>query len=192
MRKTVFIIPGYKQKPTSRAYREIAKILKKEGYSPVLINLPWNRTTVSKNAKYFLKKYKKINTRKKYILGFSFGAMIAFIASTKVSPSGLILCSLSPYFKEDISKINTEGISSLMTDDFSKLDCLVLAKRIKAKQILMLYGAKEERSLKNRVNKAYEEISCEDKLLIRIKETEHNIGNKRYLNTIHQAAKELI
>lgn len=194
IRKAIFIIPGYKHKPKNRAYKAIAKMLKSEGYDPIPITIPWKQTTISENTDYFLKKYKKINTNKKYILGFSFGAMIAFIASTKVSSSGLILCSLSPYFKEDISKASNRMISSITTQryqDFSKLHCATLAKKIKAKQILMLYGAKEEKSLIKRVTQAFYQISLRRKYLILIEETEHDIGDKRYLYKIHQIAKKL-
>lgn len=184
-KKTVFVIPGYKQRPTNKAYKEIAKILKSEGYSPILINIPWSKTTISQNTDYFLKKYKKINTKKKYILGFSFGAMIAFLASTKVSVSGLVLCSLSPYFKEDLQ------INNRYYRDFSKLHCATLAKQIKAKQILMVYGTREEKSLKRRVTEAYDQISSVNKYLIPIRKTEHNIGHIRYLSKIHQIAKDL-
>lgn len=190
-RKAVFVIPGFKHSPKNKAYKEIAKILKKEGYRPILVNIPWKQTTISQNTELFLKKYKKINTGKKYILGFSFGAMIAFIASTKVSVSGLILCSLSPYFKEDLSERRISSINKERFLDFSNLHCKTLAKQIKAKQIHMLYGAKEERSLKRRVNEAFDQISSAHKYLIPIKETEHNIGDKKYLNKIHQITKQL-
>ncbi|MCL4418739.1 hypothetical protein M1146_01400 [Patescibacteria group bacterium] len=192
--KTIFIIPGFAQRPTNKAYKEIARILKSEGYFPVLVTIPWRKSTISQNSEYFLKVYKKIKARKKYILGFSYGAMIAFIASTKVSTSGLILCSLSPYFKEDIPKTN-KNQSLIMTaryDAFSKLHCAVLAKKIKARRILMLYGAQEAKPLIRRVTDAFDQISTEKKHLIRISETKHEIGDKRYLNTIHQATRELL
>lgn len=193
-KKTIFIIPGFRHKPKNKAYKEIAKILKSEGYSPILVTIPWKQTTISQNTKYFLKFYNKINTKKKYILGFSFGAMIAFIASTKVSVSGLILCSLSPYFKEDLLKMNIQKVSlikKLRYDDFSKLDSVALAKQTKAKQILMLYGAKEAKSLIKRVTVTFDQILSTDKYLIPIQETEHNIGARKYLNKIHQIAKQL-
>ncbi len=175
--KVVYIIPGFKQKPTNKAYKELAKMLKNEGYRPILITIPWKEKTLSQNAEFFLRTYHKIKTRKKYILGFSFGAMIAFVASTKVSPSGLILCSLSPYFKEDVSS--------------SPLHFATLAKQIKAKQVLLLYGAKEEKPLITRVRKAFDQISSKQKYLISIREAKHDIADKRYLSTIHQATKVL-
>jgi len=184
----MFIIPGFNHLPTSKAYRQIAKILKSEDYFPVLVKIPWKNTSILENTKYFLKEYKKIKAKKKYILGFSFGAMIAFIASTKVRSSGLILCSLSPFFKEDLP------ISETMmkkNKDFHKLRCVSLAKKIKSKQILMMYGAQEAKSLIRRVTDAFNRISSANKFLISIYKTEHNIGTKRYLNKIHQAARAL-
>lgn len=193
-KKAVFIIPGFRQKPTNRAYKEIKRILKSEGYFPILVNVPWKGSTISENTKFFLKVYKKIKARKKYVFGFSYGAMIAFIASTKVGASGLILCSLSPYFKEDISKMRKK-VSSLFArryQNFSKLHCESLAKKIKAKKIFMLYGTKEARSLIRRTKDAFGQISSYQKYLIPILKTDHEIGSRRYLTTIHQAARELL
>lgn len=176
-KKAIFIIPGFNQLVTDKAYIEIAKILKKENYFPILVRIPWKNTTILENTKYFLKEYKSIKSKKKYILGFSFGAMIAFIASTKVRSTGLILCSLSPFFKEDLSKFKISSIS--------------LAKKIKSKQILMMYGAQETRSLIRRVTETFNHISSANKFLISIYKTEHNLGTKRYLTKIHQAARVL-
>lgn len=192
--KAIFIVPGYRHGPKNKAYKKIAHLLKKEGYKPILLNIPWKRTTISQNIDYFLKVYNKISTKKKYILGFSYGAMIAFIASTKINTSGLILCSLSPYFKEDLPRLPASWTSKVMKQryqDFSRLQCAALAKQVKTKQILMLYGTKEEKSLVKRVNKAFEQIESCEKYLIPIREVEHNIGDKRYLYTIHQAVGEL-
>lgn len=193
-KKTIYIIPGFKHQPTQKAYRDIAKKLKKEGYYPILVRIPWSRTTISQNTEYFIREYKKIKRQKKYILGFSFGAMIAFLASTKVETHGLILCSLSPYFKEDLKKIDDDLSSSAMKNryqDFSKLRCATLAKKTKAKQILMLYGAKEAKTLIHRVTEAFNQLSSKHKYLIPILETEHNIADKRYLQKIHQVASAL-
>lgn len=185
--KVVYVIPGFRHTPKTKAYQKIAKILRGEGYKPVLVKIPWRQTTISENTEYFLKQYKKIKTRKKYILGFSFGAMIAMLASTKVSPSGLILCSLSPYFKEDIAKSGR----GLRYEDFSKLHCKTLAKKVKAKSVNMLYGTKETKPLIRRVTKAYRQISASKKRLVAIKNIEHDIANKHYLQTIHTITKTL-
>jgi predicted esterase len=193
--KKVFIIPGFRHTATSKAYREIAKFLKAEGYQPIPVKIPWKQTTISENTEYFLKQYKKrtvsegLKRQKTYILGFSFGAMIAFLASTKVRVNGLMLCSLSPFFKEDVKKLN---VKNARDEDFKTLHCGTLAKKIKAKKVLMFYGAKETNPLIKRVKSAYRQISSDKKYLVSIKKTEHDIGHKNYLSAIYTATKMLL
>lgn len=190
MEKAVYIIPGYRHLPTHQAYRQIAKMLKNQGYLPVPVTIPWQQTTIAENTAYFLHELKKKRLGKKigkqYLLGFSYGAMIAFITSTKVKTDGLILCSLSPYFEEDLQKEQNPH-----DQDFVNLKCLSLAKRIKAQKIFMLYGGKEDQSLKNRVREAFGEILNHHKYLLPIARAEHNIGDKRYLNKIHEVIQQL-
>lgn len=193
-KKTIFIIPGYRHVPTSKAYREISDILKLEGYEPVLVTIPWKKSTISENTQYFLKTYNNFKTKKNYILGFSFGAMIAFLAATKISVDGLILCSLSPFFQEDLSNKKVTQRSPIQADryeDFSKLHFGTLATKLKAKEIHLLYGSKEARVLIKRVNDAFGKITSDEKYIQRVKAVDHNIGDKRYLATIHQVAKQL-
>ena len=190
-KKLIYVIPGFRHQPKQKAYKEIAKMLKTEGYQPIVVPVSWRQSTISENTKQFLKVYKKLKTRKKYILGFSFGAMIALLASTKVSTAGLILCSLSPYFQEDIKRVKKSSVSQLMKDDFSSLHCSTLVKQIKAKQIHMLYGAKETKSLIHRVTNTFDQMLSEEKYLTQIKSTEHDIGDKKYLHYIHQVARQL-
>jgi len=194
LKKTVFIVPGYRHTPKQKAYQAIAVMLKNEGYEPILVTIPWKESTISENTKLFLSQFKKIQRKKKYILGFSFGAMIAFLAATKVEVEGLILCSLSPYFQEDLPKVRKNLLSPIQKEryeDFSTLRCAALAKQIKAKQVLMVYGSKEARPLKKRVNTAFTQITKKKKYLMSIKEADHTLGDKRYLNTLHQIAQTL-
>ncbi|MBZ5529543.1 MAG: hypothetical protein LAN71_16810 [Acidobacteriia bacterium] len=56
----------------------------------------------------------------------------------------------------------------------------------------MLYGAEEAKSLIKRVTDAFNQIPSGKKHLIKISKTAHKIGDERYLNTIHQATRELL
>lgn len=194
--KIMYVIPGFRHKITYRPYKAIAAILKKEGYHPVLVPIPWRETTITQNAYYLLKKYKICDCRKDketkiYILGFSFGAMIALLAATKVRVSGLILCSLSPYFKEDLPKIAQSRVGDARQRDFSKLRCGVIARSLKARQVFMLYGMKEAASLIRRVKRTYRYIPLRKKFLIAIDGTDHTIGKTSYLQKITVAARTL-
>jgi alpha/beta superfamily hydrolase len=190
----MYIIPGFKHTPQQKAYQKIITILESEGFETIPVTIPWKETTISQNTEFFLKHYKKISRKKKYIIGFSYGAMIAFLASTKIDVSGIILCSLSPYFKEDVLNKKTTKRSPLTIErheDFLQLECSHLAKKVKTKHVSLLYGTQEARSLVKRVNEAYNYISSPQKNIIRIKKTDHNIGDKNYLNTIHEVIKTL-
>lgn len=166
-------------------------MLKKQGYRTIVVPLPWKDTTISQNSELFLKKYKKITSQQKYILGFSFGAMIALLASTKVRSKGLILCSLSPYFQEDFAAVKRSFVSDKMKEDFLTLSSQILAQKTKTKQILMLYGTLEPKALIRRVTNTFNQITSNHKFLLPIQATEHDLGNKRYLSTLHQATRHL-
>lgn len=200
-RTYVFIIPGFRHKPTNKGYLEIKKLLKKEGFFPISISIPWKKSTISENTEHFLKKYngalqrRAISPRQIYLLGFSYGAMIAFLASTKIAVKGLILCSLSPFFKEDLPKSISPKCSILAErrfDDFTSLKSNVLAKKVKAKKILMLYGTQESRPLIRRVTATFKQVNSPKKYLFPIRNTHHDIADKKYLYTIHHAVKELL
>lgn len=192
-KKIIYIIPGFEESPRDRAYQALSRMLKKQGFETVLISIPWKNTTISQNSEYFLNEFKKVNSKEKYILGFSLGAMIAFIASTKVEVAGLILCSLSPYFLEDLPKIGANWKASTIAryQDFASHNCGRLAKELKAKKIIMFYGAEELKSLIKRVKKAYEQIDSKKKYLFSVSKTEHEIGSRKYLAAINEATKFL-
>lgn len=102
--KIVFLIPGFRQKISQKGYMNLRKRLQKDGFLVVPIAISWGGSTIADNTEFFLKKYAEklaklsISSKDVYLLGFSYGALIAFLAATKISVKGLILCSLSPFF----------------------------------------------------------------------------------------------
>jgi hypothetical protein len=117
--------------------------------------------------------------------------MIAFIATNKIETDGLILCSLSPYFSEDLknkrSKIKSQ-LEKKRFNDFMKLNNTDFAQKLKTKKLLMLYGKQEAKALIKRVNETFENVNIQNKHLIPIKNAEHNIADKKYLHKIEEAA----
>ena len=194
--KIVFIIPGFRQKISQKGYVALKKKLKNEGYIVVSIGIPWRDSTIIDNADYFLKKFKsklsKLETSAKhvYLLGFSYGALIAFVTSTKIAVKGLILCSLSPFFKEDLPKKLSQNISLLQEkrhSAFIALSAKKLAKKVKAKNVMMLYGEKESAHLIKRTKSAFSAIDSQKKYLFSIQNTEHNIADIKYISAIRFA-----
>ena len=109
MKKIVYIIPGYGESHKRQAgYDKVADMFRKKGIEPIHIEINWRsgkRQPFENYLKQFLKRYKRPKNTKIYVLGFSFGALTAFLSEPKMKPAAIILCSLSPYFEEDLPKL---------------------------------------------------------------------------------------
>lgn len=198
--KLVFLIPGFRHKITQNGYRSLRTKLKAEGYTVVPVAIPWKQSTILENTDFFLKKYKEklekfaASSKNAYLLGFSYGALIAFLAATKLPVKGLILCSLSPYFKEDLPKKLFAGATVLQEKrfkTFSQLSVAKLTKKIKTKNVCMLYGEKESARLIKRSQSTFSSLLSPNKYLFSIQKTDHAISDKKYINAIHFATSFL-
>ena len=126
-----------------------------------------------------------------YFLGFSFGAMIAFISSVKLKPKVQILCSLSPYFKEDFPFIREwwkRYIGQARLADFHKTSFNELSKKISIKTIIIA-GDKEGKEVDRRVKDANKKIK--NSQMIIIPKAKHRIQQDEYLAEIKRVIKSL-
>ena len=101
MSKTIFLIPGFKTQITDSFYKELVSYLKSKNYTVQPVPITWNNRTVTKNAEEFVNYFEKNKGKVNYVLGFSYGAVISLIVAERIKLNKLILCSLSPNFKED-------------------------------------------------------------------------------------------
>lgn len=186
MDKIVFIIPGYSEsKKNNPAYTKIAGYFKTKGIFPVIVDIDWKHKTMSD----YVKQFKNIYTKNKksaeiYFLGFSYGAMISFISSVELKPKIQILCSLSPYFKEDFPYIREwwkRYVGQARLADFNKISFNVLAKKVSAKTIIMI-GSKEGSEVDRRAKNANNKIK--NSQLIIIPKAKHKIRQDEYLAEI--------
>mgnify|MGYP000845411952 FL=1 len=110
MKKIAYIIPGFKESSLRQSgYKKIAGYLKEKGIESIQVEIDWKYETPARFKDFlaqFLNQYKRPKKDTEvYLVGFSFGAVTAFLAEAKIKPKALILCSLSPYFKEDLMKM---------------------------------------------------------------------------------------
>jgi hypothetical protein len=104
--QTFFIIPGFKERATDTQYRWLISHIKKNGWKAIQVPVVWNNSVISQNAEDFKKFYLKHKSERNQILGFSYGAVITFLAAETLHPDHIYLCSLSPDFKEDIKSMS--------------------------------------------------------------------------------------
>jgi len=114
MNKVAYIIPGLGESHLKQTgYKKIGRAFEERGIKAVQVKIKWKYKKPIPFSTYieqFLKQYKKVKNQDVYFLGFSFGAIIALAGAAKLKPKVLILCSLSPYFTEDLKTLNPEWV----------------------------------------------------------------------------------
>lgn len=98
---TLFIVPGFRQKISDPVWQQVKSLAENFFAKVVMFQPDWNYNTLADLVKEFDHLRQK-HTGPQIVLGFSFGAMIAYLSSINLSTQATILCSLSPYFAEDI------------------------------------------------------------------------------------------
>ena len=140
----------------------------------------------------FLNIYEKNKADNNIFFGFSYGAMTAFLASLKVKADILILCSLSPYFQEDLPslfKYWKKSVGKKRIKDFKTYKMSELVSKVRT-QTFILYGEREGKFIEKRANDTFNKIKT-DKQLIKVKGAKHDMGNKQYLEEIKKVIEKL-
>lgn len=192
-KKVAYILPGYGQSSVrGPAYIKIAKFFEARGIKPISVKIEWRKNKPEKFSEYvqqFLKQYKKQKNTLTYVLGFSYGANIALLAAPKAKPNMLILCSLSPYFEEDLKTIKSTWFrwwrKNFIESDYS-FD--KLAQKIKNKTTLLI-GEHEDISSIKRAKDAKRKLL--DSRLIAVKNGLHKIGQKEYIKAVEKVVSTL-
>lgn len=141
--KTVLFVPGYQEDLGSRDYCATIKAIKKAGYKVIFVPIHWTRTTIDDWVQELETEYAKYDPHETILAGFSFGAMTAFVAASKRTPSELWLFSLSGYFNEDITSKDMKKswlthLGRRRVAAFSKLNYSSLAAKIRCKVLLFV------------------------------------------------------
>ncbi len=110
MHKVAYIIPGFTESAHDFPYTQIKEWLQEKSIHAVPIDITWDlQKEIARMPSYteqFLSQFKQEHqpNDEVYVLGYSFGAIVAWIASQEIQPHTIILCSMSPFFKEYINE----------------------------------------------------------------------------------------
>jgi pimeloyl-ACP methyl ester carboxylesterase len=183
MTKTFFIIPGFKSQVTDDDYIWLVAYLKKQGYAVLGVPIQWNFRTVSENATEFLDYFNQHKSDHNYILGFSYGAVIALLTANQTNPETLYLCSLSPDFAEDAISMPEwiQGyIGKRRYRDMKTRSAQKLATELICKTILF-YGEVEGKEFPALKNRSEETVKLtENAKLFMVKIAPHDIEHSEY------------
>lgn len=190
MKTVAFVIPGYHHSPDRKIYTDIIDSFEAKNITTFPVKISWQYHTMLFWVDEFLKVYEANKGDRNILLGFSYGAMISFIASTKIDVDAQILCSLSPYFAEDLESLpHRWKKGKRRIAEFEKIFAEDLTPQITA-DTFILYGTKEGEQIKKRAKETYHLLHSE-KHLIPIAESKHDIGNPNYLNAIRKVIVQL-
>ena len=90
MKKVVYIIPGFKHSPKQKIYQDVGALFKNKGFEVVYVKIDWKFNSFPDWVNDFLQNYFKEDDSKKYLFGFSYGALISLLVSSKkVRKSGI-------------------------------------------------------------------------------------------------------
>jgi len=193
VKKVAYIIPGYEQSHLKqRGYNKVAKFFAARNITPVHVEIDWHGqqpATFQNYVDQFLAQYQKEKNTEVYILGFSYGALIALLSVSKLKPQAIILCSLSPYFTEDLAHFPEELLTWWRTNFVdSDYSFTKLAPRVKARTYLVVGDAEHPGTIARA--KAAKKVIVESKLSI-AKGAKHNISQKEYLETLEKLIAKL-
>jgi alpha/beta superfamily hydrolase len=195
MGKVVYIIPGFQEYTKQPEYKKIGSFFKAKGFKVVYTDITWNYKVMSNYVKEFTTKYKFDQKNDNYFIGFSFGAVISFLASAKLKPKAQILCSLSGVFKEDFAtcspefeKIAYKYCRKRRVNDLKKISFNKLYPNVKCKSIILM-GDSELKEMIKRGKDAHKKLK-KSKLII-VPNNKHDIRKKEYMDAIKEVISKL-
>lgn len=183
-KKIIFMIPGFGESTKDQAYSTISKELKLLRYQIVPHQPQWKNNTIKKWLVDFQKILKQYDS-KPAILGFSFGAYIALLAAQNFKFSKMILCSLSPYFKEDIKHLPPIAHKMLGKKRIQDFSNYAFPKDLKIPAVFLVGDQDMELVVKRSIISHRQYRGA--KKFILVKGAEHDLNNKNYIASIKKA-----
>ena len=186
-KKTVLIVPGFKEGLGSRDYTSVIKALEAKGYEVEFVPINWLRTTIDDWTRQLNVLYEKYDAKNTILAGFSFGAMNVFNTASSRQPAELWLCSLSPYFSEDLKFLKPTWLAYIAKHrekNFKEMKFNELSKNITCPTKLFIgeLEAKKYPSLEKRVKEAGNRIK--NSKMHYIEGVGHDIAHPSYIKTI--------
>jgi len=185
----MFIIPGFRESITEGTYKNLKKFFESKNYLVKQVPISWDYKTMSDYIRQFEDFYAKNKSESNHVLGFSYGAVVAFSSAEKLGIKKLYLCSLSPDFVEDVAGMQDWikkyiGIRRLE-------DCLTRSGREIAKKLniptIIFYGEKEAAEFPQILTRTLETKKLAKNVrVVEVKEAPHDISHPAYRKAIEE------
>ena len=188
-KKKLYIIPGFGESTRTKNYRAIIKSARANHYDVIHLNIIWD---MDKTIPDYVKEVEQQIPKNNYngiLLGFSFGAYIAYVVSKNKIFTNYIFCTISPYFKENLKDIPQESKEFFGKKFIEKLKRYSISEGNK-NNAYFLTGEKDWNIAINTNKKAEKNWTGESKFIL-IKKAGHELGHKNYTEKVNQLIKKL-
>lgn len=155
--KNAFIIGGLNihHTPVDEHYSELREAVASKDYNVLPADISWRRTIPTQFAERFKEFYRANKSPEgNVVIGNSFGAVVALITAAELQPDLLMLCSLSPFFKEDWTDFWPESqhlrrLGKRRVEDIKQYSLYDIAATLSEQDIAIkiLYGELEKDAL---------------------------------------------
>lgn len=186
--ETLFIIPGFKEKISDKQYVALRKMFITKGFDVKMVPIVWDRKVLSDWIAQFREFFEKNEGRRNSVLGFSWGAMIALVTAKDIRPNRLLLCSLSPYFAEDLPKIPERWkrfIGHRRVNDFAKYSMKSAVKGVSSK-VKIFIGSTEQKKFPQLAVRCTVAAKALSTSVVVIDGVKHDIGDARYREMLNR------
>ncbi|MCX6713847.1 MAG: hypothetical protein NTV48_01960 [Candidatus Vogelbacteria bacterium] len=192
---TFFILPGFGQQASSQGYRWLIKFLETKGFKIFAVPVKWKYRTNTDVANDFIEFYNKHKSGTNYVLGFSYGAVVALMTANELKPNKIYLCSLSPDFKEDTVKMKPwvqRLIGKKRLVDTQKRSGKKLASELEVPSAVF-YGEEEAQDYPQLKIRCEETVKLANKSkLVIVKLAPHKIDHPNYVEAIKEEINSLL
>lgn len=180
--RMLFILPGFREKISDPQYVALRNFFRGKGFEVRMVPIVWDRRVMTDWILQFEEFFRSSRGKKNAVLGFSYGAMIALLAAKSLQPDALILCSLSPYFAEDLSNIPDRWkrfIGKRRTADFGRYSMKSAVKCVSSKVKVFIGGAEQKKFRQLAARCAFAAKALETSVIV-VEGVKHDIGDARY------------
>lgn len=186
--RVLYIIPGFCESEKEPAYVQLRELCEAHGFVVRVADITWKYRVMSQYVDEFLSQVKPSDEL--YMLGFSYGALVAFLAAPTLNPQTIILCSLSPCFQEDLHKFKDSwkamtGVRRMK--DFEQYSFTTLAQQIFCKTVIVS-GTQELDVLKERAKAAHKALYDSELVWV---DAPHDISDPKYQRRVENIVRSL-
>lgn len=185
--KTVLLVPGFGETLEDRDYVSVIDAIASKHYKVQFVPIQWKRKTLMDWVAELAEVYTQYDPANTVLAGFSYGAMTAFVAASKLVPAELWLFSLSPYFTEDLKSAKLvwlHQIGKRRSGVFWKTSFNELCKKISCPTKIFIGSleAKKYPSMKRRFEDAA--VKLPDSTPVIVEKVGHELDHPDYIAAI--------